>query len=482
MSLRTRLLAGMAVVAVVLVGASVVITRTTRGYLVQRVDAQLQAAVGGFQGPGGDRFENGGPDGGPNPNHLTNLYVGTIATDGSLSTFLLPDYGGSSATPKVAATKLKQAATAANPKPFTTGSSKGSGEWRVVVVHQPNRTMLFGLSLHDVSVATGDVVQTEAIATGLILAILGLVTFFVLRLGVRPIKRMTETATAIAGGDLSHRVPDVASGTEAGELGAALNTMLGEIQLAFDQRAESEGRLRQFVADASHELRTPVTTIRGYAELYRSGGLRDPDELTQAMRRTEQESIRMGSLVEDLLLLARLDQGRKLESGGVDLGVLAVDAVSDARAVDPGRPISASTREDVVVTGDESRLRQVVANLVGNALVHTPPGTPVRVRVGADDDGSAFLEVHDDGPGLPPDVAARAFERFYRADPARSRHAGGSGLGLSIVKAIVEAHGGTVGFVDDGPGTTVRVTLPRATVPESSSGNDDADHRLRSGS
>jgi two-component system OmpR family sensor kinase len=236
--------------------------------------------------------------------------------------------------------------------------------------------------------------------------------------------------------------------------------------------------LRQFVADASHELRTPVTTIRGYAELYRGGGLSDPDELTLAMRRTEQESIRMGSLVEDLLLLARLDQKPSLQAGAVDLGVLAVDAVSDARAVDPERPITASVAEGVAVDGDEGRLRQVVANLVGNALVHTPPGTPVRVRVDRDE-GDARLEVHDDGPGMPETVSQRAFERFYRADPARSRHAGGSGLGLSIVKAIVEAHHGEVAIASaPGAGTTVRVVLPLIGTSQS----HPVDHSLRSGS
>ena len=273
-------------------------------------------------------------------------------------------------------------------------------------------------------------------------------------------------------------MPESDPRTEAGELGAALNTMMTKIEDAFDQRTASEARLRQFVADASHELRTPVTTIRGYAELYRGGGLRDPDELTQAMRRTEQESIRMGSLVEDLLLLARLDQNPKLQAGAVDLGVLAVDAVSDARAVDPDRRITASVAEGVAVDGDEDRLRQVVANLVGNALVHTPPGTPVQVRVDRVD-GQARLEVHDDGPGMPAPVADRAFERFYRADPARSRHAGGSGLGLSIVKAIVEAHHGEVAIMSaEGAGTTVRVVLPLIGTSQT----HPVDHSLRSGS
>jgi two-component system, OmpR family, sensor kinase len=291
------------------------------------------------------------------------------------------------------------------------------------------------------------------------------VTFWVLRLGVRPIKQMTATASAIAGGDLSHRVPAVAKGTEAGELGDALNSMLGRIEESFDQRTRSEQRLRQFVGDASHELRTPVTTIRGYAELYRAGGLAAEPELAEAMRRTEQEAVRMGSLIEDLLVLARLDQGRPLDVGPVHLEALVDDAVRDARAVHPDRPIDSDLDGPVVVHGDDGRLRQVVANVVTNALVHTSPDTPVTVRVRRSGE-QAVLEVHDEGPGMPPEVADQVFERFYRADPSRSRHRGGSGLGLSIAKAIVDAHGGAI-TVDTAPGqgTTVRIALPVGGTP-----------------
>jgi two-component system OmpR family sensor kinase len=295
-----------------------------------------------------------------------------------------------------------------------------------------------------------------------VLAVLGLVTWWVVRLGVWPVKRMTKMAVAIADGDLSQRVPDVVPGTEAGELGEALNTMLGRIEGAFAERGRSEARLRQFVGDASHELRTPVTTIRGYAELYRTGGLRGEGELDAAMQRTEAEAVRMGSLVEDLLLLARLDQGRPLQREPVDLDVLAREAVRDAVAVDPDHPVTAVTAGGVVVPGDEDRLRQVVTNLVGNARVHTPPGTPVEVRTFREGE-RAVLEVADHGPGMPPAVAERAFERFYRADPARSRHQGGSGLGLAIVRATVDASGGTVTLRTAlGQGTTVRVELPTA--------------------
>ncbi|MEZ5350923.1 MAG: HAMP domain-containing sensor histidine kinase [Microthrixaceae bacterium] len=198
----------------------------------------------------------------------------------------------------------------------------------------------------------------------------------------------------------------------------------------------------------------------GYVELYRAGGLEDPERLADAMRRTEAETVRMGGLVEDLLSLARLDEGRPLEVVDVDLCSVVEDAAADARAVDPTRAVETSTATPVVVRADEARIRQVVANLVGNALVHTPDGTPVRLSCGTSD-GSSFLEVSDDGPGMAPEVAERAFERFYRADPSRSRHRGGSGLGLAIVDAAVGAHNGRVSLVSvPGEGTTIRVDLP----------------------
>jgi two-component system OmpR family sensor kinase len=270
---------------------------------------------------------------------------------------------------------------------------------------------------------------------------------------------MTATAGAIAAGDLSQRVAESTPGTEAGDLGVALNQMLGRIEEAFDQRAASEGRLRQFVADASHELRTPVATIRGYAELYRTGALDERGPLDDAMRRTEEEALRMGTLVDDLLHLARLDQGRPIERSPVELGQLVEDAARDARAVEPDREIVATVDEPVTVLGDGPRLHQVVANLLANARVHAP-GAPIEVRVHQDEDG-AVVEVRDEGPGMAPADAARAFERFYRADASRSRHQCGSGLGLSIVEATVRAHGGRVAITsEEGAGTTVLLHLP----------------------
>ncbi|HJW59321.1 MAG TPA: HAMP domain-containing sensor histidine kinase, partial [Actinomycetota bacterium] len=310
----------------------------------------------------------------------------------------------------------------------------------------------------------------------------------IVRASLRPLVEIEQTARAIAAGDLTRRVPDRDPRTEVGRLGRALNTMLAQIESAFGARAASEAsarrseeaarrsedRMRRFVADASHELRTPLTTIRGFAELYRQGGSRDPAELDRLMRRIEDQAARMGLLVEDLLLLARLDQQRPLDRHPVDLLALAADAVHDARAVAPDRRIELVLGDEngdpggpaLVVLGDDRRLRQVLANLVNNALTHTPAGSPVEVRVGAstlDGRPGAAVEVVDHGPGLAPGQAERVFERFYRADPARSHADGGTGLGLSIVAALVAVHGGTVG-VDTVPGrgARFRVVLPLA--------------------
>jgi two-component system OmpR family sensor kinase len=296
---------------------------------------------------------------------------------------------------------------------------------------------------------------------------LALLSLAVVRLGLAPLERIAATAGDIAGGDLSRRVEPADEETEVGRLGLALNTMLARIETAFDRQRASEEQLRRFVADASHELRTPITSIRGYAELFRRGASARPADLERAMQRIEDEGARMGLLVDDLLLLARLDQGRPLQEAPVDLPALVTDAVHDARAADPGREISLTAEDAVTVTGDEHRLRQVVANLLDNALTHTPPGTPVSVRLTTAGDEAAF-EVSDEGPGLGPEEAERVFERFYRGDPSRSRESGGTGLGLSIVAAIVEAHGGRINVASEpGQGATFAVTLPLERDPVS---------------
>ena len=278
--------------------------------------------------------------------------------------------------------------------------------------------------------------------------------------------RWAQTAGAIAAGDLSQRVEPADEHSEVGRLGLALNSMLGQIEGAFAERTASEARLRRFVADAGHELRTPLTSIRGYAELFRRGASERPEDLAKTMRRIEEAAARMGVLVEDLLLLARLDQGRPLEHEQFDLSRLAAAAVDDLRAAAPERPVTFESTGAVVVNGDEYRIRQVVANLLENARAHTPPATPVEVRVGEAGE-NAVIEVADQGPGMSPEDAARAFERFYRADPSRARDSGGAGLGLAIVAAIIEAHGGrTEVQTAPGEGATFRIWIPKAGAPE----------------
>ena len=442
MTLRGRLLVAMAVLALVLAGAATIITRTTERHLVAQVDEQLALA----RVPRRD-----GPVGRPGEAGPSSLYVGYYDGD-SIETLYVPNLIGTDPPLPVI-----EGRTIAIGEPFTVPSDDGDVRYRAVARHEARATLVYALPLSDVDATVRRLIVVEAVATIAALAVLGVLTWWVVRLGVRPVKRMTAVATAIAAGDTAARVPsDVASGTEAGDLAAALNEML-------DQRQRVEDRLRQFVGDASHELRTPVTTIRGYAELYRAGALSEPTELAEAMRRTEQEAIRMGSLVEDLLHLARLDQGRPMAQDRVDLVTVIADAARDGGAVEPHRPIDWNVTGDVAVTGDEQRLRQVVANLVTNALVHTEPGTPIHLRASRED-GVAVLEVADEGPGMTEEVAAQAFERFYRADPSRVRAHGGSGLGLSIVAATVQAHGGTTKLLTaPGKGTTVRVELPASS-------------------
>jgi two-component system, OmpR family, sensor kinase len=290
-----------------------------------------------------------------------------------------------------------------------------------------------------------------------------LIVWLTIRRGLRPIDNMIDTAALIAAGDLSRRAESADPATEVGQLATALNAMLNRIEASFAAKEASEHRLRQFVADASHELRTPLTSIRGYAELYRTGAVSNGDALDRAMERIESEGIRMGKLVEDLLLLARLDQGRPLESKAVDVARVVSDAVMDARAIEPERPISYQSSGAALVLGDADRLRQVIGNLLTNARAHTGPSTPVHVGVQTRPTG-VELTVTDEGPGIDPDQAAHIFDRFYRVDASRSRDRGGSGLGLSIVKSIVEAHGGAVALeTEPGKGTMFRVTLPRMT-------------------
>ena len=456
MSLRARLLLGTALVGLVLVLSAVVITRVTRSHLLEQVDAQLRDAGPQLRPPRA-------ADQSPTP-RLSNLYVAVVSPAGGVTVVHAPDLRAEAAsTPSVDEAAI---ASLRAGRAVTVPSDPGGSRYRLLgrAEGPRGRMAVVGLALDDVDGAVRRLVGVEALALITVLGVLALVMWWVIRLGVRPVREMTDTAEAIAGGDLSRRVPEAPAGTEAGALSAALNGMLGRIEGAFEQRATSEARLRRFVSDASHELRTPVTTIRGYAELFRTGGLEEPLELAEAMRRTEEEAVRMGGLVDDLLRLARLDEGRPPSDQPVDLVALAADAVRDAGAAAPDRDLALHAPGPVVVHGDEDGLRQMVANLIGNALVHAP-GAPIEVRVATEGD-RAVLEVADLGPGMTPEESDRAFERFYRADASRSRARGGSGLGLSIVDAIASAHGGSAQITSaPGQGTTVRVELPALEEP-----------------
>ena len=343
----------------------------------------------------------------------------------------------------------------------TVGSVGNGPPWRLRISTLPNGDQLvIALPMRDVAATLHDLRWIELAVTSAVLLAAAAAGFWVVRLGLRPLDDIEETAEYIAAGDLTRRVPESDPRTEVGRLGVALNAMLSQIESAFGERHASEDRLRRFVADASHELRTPLTSIRGYAELFRRGANHRPEDLARIMRNIEEEAIRMGVLVDDLLLLARLDNGRPLERAPVDLVKVVRQAVDGARFVDDQHPLDLVVAGDVQVLGDRLRLRQVMDNLLANVRTHTPPGTPATISVTAED-GSAVVEVADDGPGLDGPQAARVFERFYRADPSRARDRGGSGLGLSIVESIVAAHGGEVSAAGrPGDGCTFRITLP----------------------
>jgi len=366
--------------------------------------------------------------------------------------------------------------------PYTLTSKDQTHRWRLrSTALSDGKVLTVGEDLANVDSATDRIVAVNLLTGFTVLVALALAGVLLIRMSLRPLVDIEQTAAAIARGDLSRRVPQQDPRTEVGRLSVALNAMLSQIEAAFRAQAASEAqavrseqRMRQFVADASHELRTPLTSIRGFAELYRQGGVTDS---TAVVRRIEDEASRMGLLVEDLLLLARLDQERPLENAPVHLIELVDDAATAARAMAPDRDIEVElgpAAGGLVVAGDEARLRQVVGNLVTNALTHTPTGTPVTLRLHADGPSHAMVEVADRGPGLTPEQAEQVFERFYRVDKARTRQAmggpglphSGAGLGLAIVAALVAAHQGTVQVVTaPGEGATFRVRLPLA--PES---------------
>jgi two-component system OmpR family sensor kinase len=496
MSLRTRLLIAIGVIAVVaLVVADVVTYSALESFLYQRVDQQLdqvhvgyqQEANGGFllrcfnpgqivPGRGGPGGEGNLPDGAP-PSFQSSATEVRSVSGKVVSSQSCPAYvNGTAFTPSLPTTIAGFSATSSPTQVtyFNAPATRAGGPaFRVLASALDNGDVLIvaqplgdtGSTLHHLLL-----VELAVTAAAVVVALIG--GLWLVRIGLRPLRDMERSAESIADGNLTERVPGENDTTEVGRLARTLNVMLSRIESAFTARLTSERRLRaseqqlrQFVADASHELRTPIAAISAYAELFGRGASEQKADLERLMGGIRSETTRMEHLVADLLLLARLDEGRPMENRSVDLVALCAEAVQTASTVGPEWPLAFEASEPIEVLGDATSLRQVIDNLLGNIRAHTPPGSTGRVSV--DRDGaSAVIAVTDNGPGMDPDAAEHVFERFYRSDPSRSRTHGGAGLGLSIVSAIVVAHGGTVSAQGSaGTGTTFIVRLP-ATPPD----------------
>ncbi|MFE9386658.1 sensor histidine kinase [Streptomyces sp. NPDC007025] len=503
-SLRARLvLSVVAMIAVVAAVIGAVTTIALHTYLYQQLDSQLKDVTFRAAGPG--------PPGHQRPEGLEKLRflkvggqpVGTVgafvkdsgdgASDsGTGSTFSSAarsvqqqPAGGMPGVGIRELTGAQSAALASVPRDSSphTAELPQVGSYRVTSVHVAGGTLVVGLPTAAVDDTISTLVLVEVCVAGAGLLGAGLAGAASVRVALRPLRRMAHTATRVSelplhSGEvrLRERVPvrDTDPETEVGQVGAALNRMLGHVGSALAARHDSELRLRRFIADASHELRTPLASIRGYAELSREQPGTGTDT-GYALERIESEAVRMTGLVEDLLLLARLDSGRPLEREPVDVSALVVDAVSDARVAGPEHVWRLEVpTSPLLVTGDESRLRQVLANLLANARSHTPPGTTVRAQL-ALDGGRVEVRVVDDGPGIPADVRERVFERFARGDASRSRHRGSTGLGLAIVAAVVAAHGGGVQVASRPGRTAFTVRLP---ADSAGSGTSQVAHSL----
>jgi two-component system OmpR family sensor kinase len=457
-----------ALVAVALIATGFAATSLLKGYLLDQRDAELRSAVRGSERDPRVSDACAAAQYQPGPDAY---FIGCLPP-GSDEVVPLQGPADVDDLPKLEVDEEQDW-----DKPATVASEDGHTGWRVMTGDMPGGyTLIIATDLERDQAAIRRLVSIEVIVGLIVLTVLGAAGYVLVRNSLRPLAEVETTARAIAAGDLSRRVPEGDDRTEVGRLATSLNGMLSRIEESFraqqaseEQARGSENRMRRFVADASHELRTPLTSIRGFAELYRQGAVRSDEDVRRLMERIEAEGARMGMLVEDLLLLARMDQQRPLTFAPVDLAAVAGDAVHDAKAVQPDRPIVLHLDESLtdvpVVRGDDGRLRQVVGNLVTNALTHTPAATRVTVTVAQapDDPGVLVLRVADEGPGMDPADADRAFERFYRADTSRTRAAGGTGLGLAIVSSLVAAHGGSVGLeTGPGKGTVVTVRLPRS--------------------
>ena len=506
--LRVKLITALlALVALALAVISLTSIAFFRGYLVNQTDRQLETLVSQATSPASAGLLT--------PQHSVILTVnGYFVEVRDQQGDVVPGVGNSSSmgsnTPVI---PTSHAWIKANSQHPVTVRGTGGGTWRVIVENvnyttddgfTAPGTLVAAENMGSVDHTVGFLTTLDVVVSLIIMLGLAVVSVAVVRTNLRPLDDIEETAHDIAAGHLDRRVPDRDPRTEVGRLGQSINSMLAQIETAFHAQQESEEaavqseeRMRRFVADASHELRTPLTAIRGFAEYYRqrggaegSGGSLPAEDLNRIMQRVEAEASRMGVLVEDLLLLARLDQQRPIEHRPVDLLVLAADAVQDTTMIAPGRPVHLDVEpgKAFLIDGDEARLRQVIGNLMSNALAHTPDDTAIDVRLRpgflpgpppypgapAVSVPAAVVEVVDHGEGLTPEQAQHVFERFYRADQARNRKSGGNGLGLAIVSALVAAHGGTA-TVESAPGqgATFRITLPLAAEATPTTDEDE---------
>ncbi len=456
--LRVRL----SIIAVVLVGVGLVVAGVAtrlelRSFLLDRTDRQLHSAAGPVLG----FFIRGDTDTGAQQQVLGVLapgsYAALVSSSGSIAAAQRFGTGvpGKELAGRALAAPVGDSTAAGYRFAVLTSSDTGPGPQLT-----PGSRLVIAMPLGDVNSTLNRLVLLEVVAGLAVLAGVAVLAYLLVRRELRPLERIEETAATIAAGDLSRRVDGEDGSTEVGSLARSLNLMLAQIEAAFEERRRSEARLRRFVGDASHELRTPLTAVRGFSELFRHGASTRPADLALAMDRIEAEAERMGVLVDDLLLLTNLDEGRPLELGPVDLKAMLAEMASDHALLHPGWPVSFVADGEGDVRGDELRLRQAVGNLLSNARGHTPEGTRVVVRL-TTEGGERRIDVEDSGPGVPAEHIEDVFDRFFRVDPSRARASGGSGLGLSIVAAVAAAHGGRAeAFPREGGGTTFRIALP----------------------
>ncbi len=484
MSLRSRVLVGLALIGLVASVAAVAVTVTTRTYLVNQLDGRLLAFAGGpsvhadaaqdlsnyVNGDDGDGDLDPPvvPPADPTKDRPSDALLGELYIDGAYKAVWSPNvYQGDDAV--VSRPLIKTASLSTVGDTYLTVPSTGDEEYRILVRPTFDHWQVIGLSTEPVEAVAHRMVMIEALGIAAVLAGLGLVAWWVIRLGISPMRRMVDASALIADGDLSVRLDGAGSGTESAALAASLNAMIGRLSDSIKERERSEAQLREFVADASHELRTPLTTVLGYAQLHRKGAIAGKAKQADAWARTEAEAGRMKRLVEDMLELARFDAEPQLRLASLNAKGLVAEVLADAARTHPDvtferghGPVMADFEAPVMVTADADRLRQAVINVVNNAAHHGAEHVTASVSLVERDHGeSVRIDVIDDGPGMTPEIAARATERFVRGDSSRSRSTGGAGLGLAITAAIVDAHQGVLEIASTlGKGTTVSIEIP----------------------